>query len=190
MEGNIIVFIIHLRRPSSPQIQLQHHCIVCLFHPSNTLIKMLLCVCVCVCVNTCIWVCGLMCAHGCGCLQMPRPLRVMWGLFPDGCQWNSVLIVVHTCPLRGNDSIPLLSLPFDVSFPYPPYLCPLSLPMFFSSPCGTGEFFRLSPQPQPQHPHGRLSSPSMTGQETITIHHLISADIKLHLFTESLSIPS
>lgn len=64
-------------------------------------------------------VCGLTC----GCLQMSCPLRVMWGLFPDGYQQNSVLIVVHTCPLRGNDSIPLPSLPFAVSFRYPPHLC-------------------------------------------------------------------
>lgn len=129
------------------------------------------------CVNACIGVLGLTCAHCSGCLEMSCPLRVMWGLFTDGCQWNSVLIVVHTCPLRGNDSVSLRSLPFDVSFRYFPHLCPQSLPMIFSFPSGAGELFWLSPQPQ--HPHRHLFFPGITRTTAMSIHHLINTDIKL-----------
>lgn len=87
------------------------------------------------------------------------------------------LIVVHTCPLRGNDSVSLRSLPFDVSFRYFPHLCPQSLPMIFSSPSGAGELFWLSPQPQ--HPHRHLFFPGMTRTTAMSIHHLINTDIKL-----------
>lgn len=122
----------------------------------------------CVCVTTCIWVCGLICAHGCGCLQMSRPLRLMWGLFPDGCQWNSVLIVVHTCPLRRNDSIPLL---FHLMSP--------SAIFHTSVFCHSHMFFPQRCRSFSAH------TPTPAAPRTTTIHQIISTDIKMHSFTES-----
>lgn len=101
------------------------------------------CVCVCECMHL-----SLLAAHVHTAVDA-RKCPIPCG-FTDGCQRNSVLIVVHTCPLRGNDSSPLLSVPFDVSFRYFPHLCPQSFPMIFSSPSGAGELFWLSLQPQ--HP--------------------------------------